>query len=428
MSHDDFEMSDVPFNMEKMLDGAIGHILKHQDSAEFIQWMLAHLPNFYTGNSLFQRGLFSAQNSNEDAVGADQIRRLAFSCARMIWNSTPLPRNQFKPEPMPLPGRNQLCYCGSGIKFKHCCIELSDLQTLSIEQVWVIVFDKLGKQLSAKAIRENHVPLEALGEIADEYFMSGQAKKAVSILAPLFEGTIRKTNDAADYALTILCNAYDDLGYHKKKQALLNKITDSVPRSALRSGAWQRLSTIHMDMGDVEEAWQAFNHAQRDDPNTISLAPLEVQLLNAQGDNDKASKRAGFWVRRLRRMGLHDDEMPLNFLIDVVENPNQAFANLATDIFDDETQGLRDWVDNNLERPAPGYQIVDDAAEESIDSQTDGIDNETEFEPCSDQFHHSFERIQATRQLAKLEKQWCKVFHLPKPFSTQDLSMSDMDP
>ena len=69
---------------------------------------------------------------------------------------------------------------------------------------------------------------------------------------------------------------------------MLQNIIDTVPRSPLRSGAWQRLSTIRIDNGDANGAWAAFQNAQRDDPKSLSLGLLEVQILNAQGRNEKA--------------------------------------------------------------------------------------------------------------------------------------------
>ena len=57
--------------------------------------------------------------------------------------------------------------------------------------------------------------------------------------------------------MSLLCDAYDFLGFNKKKDKLLATIVDSVARSPLRSGAWQRLSVMRMDRNDVEGAWQA---------------------------------------------------------------------------------------------------------------------------------------------------------------------------
>ena len=88
--------------------------------------------------------------------------------------------------------------------------------------------------------------------IAFYYLEVSQPKKAATLLAPLFDGNTRKTGDDAEDAMTLHCNALDDLGHKKKKIALLQKIIDTVPRSPLRSGAWQRLATIRMDKGDVD--------------------------------------------------------------------------------------------------------------------------------------------------------------------------------
>ncbi len=62
------------------------------------------------------------------------------------------------------------------------------------------------------AIGQGRVPTEALREMADQYSGQGQEERAVSLLESLFAGKIHKTNEAADYALNLLCNCYDELG------------------------------------------------------------------------------------------------------------------------------------------------------------------------------------------------------------------------
>ena len=66
--------------------------------------------------------------------------------------------------------------------------------------------------------------------------------------------------------------------------------------------------------GDGAEAWRAFQSAQQDDPKSLSLGMLEVQLLLSEGQSSRARERARFWIKQLRRQGLGDDEQALSFL------------------------------------------------------------------------------------------------------------------
>jgi len=88
----------------------------------------------------------------------------------------------------------------------------------------------------------------------------------------------------------------------------------------------------------------AFQNAQRDDPNSLGLGLLEVQILNAQGRNEKAKQRADFWVRKMRRAGVPDDKMPLAFLIEVARDPIEAFADLGLESVDDSVLLLKQWL------------------------------------------------------------------------------------
>ncbi len=462
MTDFDSDLDGIPLDLEAMVDDAIDQILAHEDPLLFLSWMREHIYDYYTDPEEYQPGLFSEPptvDPNRFVMDSAMARALATSFACMIWNGIPLPTNHFRPKPMTMPKRNDPCHCGSGKKYKHCCSQLPAIPSLSENEIWPVLFEKLDAQVAERAIREHHVPLGTLNLIAHDYLDSEQPKKALALLKPLFEGVIRKTNDDAEFALTLLCNAYDFLGYHKKKAALLRSIIDTVPRSPLRSGAWQRQATIRIDNDDADGAWVAFQNAQRDDPDAISLSVLEVQILNAQGRNEKCAERADFWVRRLRRAGLQDSEMPLTFLIDVVETPTGAFADLGLEMTGDAGRSLRQWLESVLERPVPKYTVsnpvgpVDPGDEHgsealrkqflshgmegdqiedtlrSLINQYDEIDDAGE-DPEDDilMLETGGMSLQTPDKLQELEKRWHAVFPMAKPFSVQEVPFGEYDP
>jgi Flp pilus assembly protein TadD len=454
--------SDFPLQMEALIEDSIEQIISHEDSQHFIGWMREHIDDYYTGPDLRQGGLFgesAVANPNQVILEPDMLRALAVNLAGMIWNSTPLPSNHFKLRPMPLPKRNDPCHCGSGKKYKQCCARLPATPALSTDEIWPILFEKLDKETAARAIRENHVPINALSTMAYEHLESNQPKKAAAL--PLFDGNIRKTNDDAEYALTLLCNTYDELGHNKKKTTLLQNIIDTVPRSPLRSGAWQRLSTIRIDNGDANGAWAAFQNAQRDDPKSMSLGLLEVQILNAQGRNEKARQRADFWVRQMRRAGVPDDDMPLAFLIEVARDPVEAFADFGLESVDDAGLLLKQWLEEVQDRPLPKYTICNEMPPTDLDEgvgmktlrkqlSSYGMDEDQieqalqEMKNKSGEIRDDVEEedledgdflpetdgksLQPPAKLAKLERDWHRIYPLNKPFSVHETPHEEEDP
>ena len=464
MAHSGFDLDDFPIDLETLIEDAIEQILADEDPQRFITWMREHIYDYYPGTDDRQQGLFSeppSSDPNQFVMDSEMARALAVNFATMIWNGVPLPSNHFKPRPMTMPKRNDPCHCGSGKKFKHCCAQLPALPLISVNEIWPIMFENLDKDVAARAIRENHVPLDALGMIACDYFEMDQPKKVVTLLEPLFDGMIRRTKDDAEYAMTLLCNAYDELGYHKKKTALLQNIIDTVARSPLRSGAWQREATIRIDNGDADGAWAAFQNAQRDDPKSFSLGLLEVQILNAQGRNEKARERADFWVRQLRRAGLEDDEMPLAFLIAVSQDPIEAFADLGLEMDDDAGLLLKEWLASVADRPVPDYTIGKEQTptefneEESIAMLRKQLSSRGLDQPQVDKALREFKEqievlqdddtedgldedlfviesngnlLEAPEQVKLLERDWHHIYPLDKPFSVHETPFGEDDP
>ena len=256
-----------PATLESLLEDAVAQILEYEDPTVLRDWLRAHLHEYYSGASL------------EQFAELQDSARLATGLGRAIWNATPLPGNDFRPRPLPAPGRNQPCPCGSGRKYKQCCARVPALPAFDSQLIWPFVLEQLPRESAREVIGRGLVPMEVLLELAYLQMENYHPKKGASLLEPLFAGQVRKPDEAHDYALNLLCNFYDELGYHKKKAALLQRIITTVRRSPLRSGALQRIAAIKMDDGDTAGAWKAFQEAQRDDPGSAGVGILEVQLL-----------------------------------------------------------------------------------------------------------------------------------------------------
>ncbi len=357
----DLDNYDPPIDFEALLEDAVANILSHEDPQQFMHWIQHHLHDYDTS-------LHQGFSENDEMLAA-----LALGIGRAIWNAAPLPSNHYRPKPIPAPGRNDRCPCGSGRKYKHCCGDLPALAPLDESALWPFVLDQLPVKTVDQLIATKRVPVEVLLDIATDAWDSGQEKKAVKLLAPLFDAPVTNTDEIHDYALNCLCNFYDDLGQSNKKHILIKRIIDTVPRSPLRSGAWQRMATMRIDQGDVDGAWEAFQRAQRDDPNALGIAVLEVQLLVSTNEMERAQARAQFWAKHMIRLGLEPDEPPLNFIHAVAQDPIQAMANVGLEIAGEAGQRLQSWLRDVDARPVPTYS-ASNTIESSEDVEEDAHD------------------------------------------------------
>ena len=425
----DFYAEQAPFDFEALLTDAVGEILRHEDPQKFLSWMRDHLPDYDTEEH--------PDLSRDPSI----FNTLASIMGRAIWNATPLPGHHFRPAPLPAPGRNDPCPCGSRRKYKQCCANAPSLPPLDTEEVWPLVVDLLSPKMLQQAIKQQRIPVMTLAMMAEDFAEEGRALKGIALLEPLFKAPIAKTDDRQEYVMNILCDLYDDCGSPDKKSDLLQHIVDSVPRSPLRAGAWQRLATICIDKGDSEGAWEAFRHAQRDDPDSLGIGLLEVQLLIGENRPEQARDRAQFWVKRLRRQGMEDDEQPLSFLLAAVSDPMQAMADVGTRMSGAAGQRMQAWLMSVMARPVPVYQML---ADEETDA--DAADISSEMESSGEQLDifgelpEDFPDDEVPEEildgqvlvppspLAALEAQWHEIFPLDKPFSVHDIPFEAADP
>lgn len=432
-----------PQELESLFVAAVTEILKHEDPDRFLDWCRKNLHKIY----------FSA-SPNQFADAQDQARVVA-AMGRGIWDAMPLPGNNFRPKPLPEPGRNKPCFCGSGKKYKHCCARVSSLPAFDSHFLWIQLVEQLPQAALQDAIGRGQVPTEALMDLADQYSGQGQAEKAAFLLEPLFAGNIHKTNEAYDYALNLLCNFYDELDQSEKKNALLKRIVETIRRSPLRSGAWQRLAAVRMDSGETKAAWDAFRRALQDDPGSMSIGVLEVQLLMAEERQNEAKSRAGFWVKQLRRTGLTGDEGPLEFLSAAARDPAAAMEDLGLMMADNAMQRLDEWLQTVAGRVVPEYGVAEEppvpgenlvktmglslqkmgVGQEELEKSTAMLSQQLELNiPCEpanedEEADDSMDSLflAPPPMISELEMHWREVFPLAKPFSVYDEPMGEWD-
>ncbi|MDO3377953.1 SEC-C metal-binding domain-containing protein [Geoalkalibacter halelectricus] len=439
--------SDDPIDLERLLPAAVARILKDEDPVGFRTWLAANLHD-YAGEML-------------KSAPAEMFRAMAVSLSFMIWNALPLPGNEFRPQPLDKPERNDPCPCGSGLKYKKCCSGAPPVPSLDTMLFWPLVLQNLPEARILQAAAQGQIPLEGLTLVAMHMMDEDRAREAIEILRPHFQQLPKKSRPMDDMALQILCDAFDALDLRDDKLALLERVTRESPRSPLRAGAWQRLAVIRIDEDNLTDAAQALENAMRDDPDEPSSAIIELQLLARQENWALIKARAQFWLRKLNRPGYDPEavESLVNLLEEAVENPQgvremleESYEDFAArEDLDEFCVRLLDWIAKGERRPLPAYRAMEeeDGADDEqqlkrrlrgmglgdkdiaealamLEEQKEQLLEEDDLSEEPDE--EDFSLILAPPPaLEDVETQWQRIFDLGKPFGTQEISDEDWD-
>jgi hypothetical protein len=336
-------------DLDFLLQRSVEEILKSEDPLVFQQWFQRYAepiaPNFFVPFS-----------GNPEA-----LKSFKPIFARYIWNRTALPGNNFRPLPIPKPERNQPCPCGSGKKYKQCCMHMETGQDpIPNLSLLPYVLDALTTKQRAE-LPYGYLSTEELEHVAREWMKVGRAKDSAKLLEGLFKD-MAKLDDRAEMAFDCLLDCYDELGNPLKKKKLLER-GSAAPNKRLRAAAMQRRCCILADHHEYAEAWALFQELQRLVPNDPSLSHLEIIILLNQGEKQRAAERAKFWVARLAR----DPDFSHGPLIEFLRNVAQgevtnAMSELAGNFGSDSTGLLA--LTENLPAPECHYTLepMDDSA------------------------------------------------------------------
>ncbi|MDH5525653.1 MAG: SEC-C metal-binding domain-containing protein [Desulfobulbaceae bacterium] len=376
-----------PVAADKFLADAVKEILTHEDQGRFFAWALNYLADAF-------------RRTNPAPFDFKEIQPLATNLAITIWNATPLPAI----------GRNSPCPCNSGKKFKKCCFVHNTPPLISTEEIWLELIEHLPAAQLQQALREHQIPMAAVGGSLADGLYADKPKKRAQLLEPFFEGDKIETGPDGAAALDLLLEAYESLGYWKKKETFISRLLHELPASPLRSAVFQRQATIVMDQGDTDGAWDLYKKAMKDTPNDPVLGILEIQLLLVEDRTEQAAQSARMWLSRARKQGFTDDDPVVQIFEAARHDPSAFIAQYEPGLGDDGTL-LLDWFDEIETRAIPAYDLQPFIGE---DPKNDSPDDE-EF------FKHHFEGNEASlktpKKIASLERRWAMLFPLEKPFS-----------
>jgi len=392
---------------ERVILEAVRQVLASRGSDQFLEWARTHIP--------------SALHLRDLDLDEVEVRRLAFLLGTAVWNATPQPSQGYRTAPLPPPPADSPCPCGSGNAYGRCCGGVQDLPMLSTDLIWELLLDDLPERELDEALAQGAVPRYLHARIADRWLEElDRPGRAVALLEPLFAGPLEKLGAELEPACDVLCDAYDQLNHWRKKRAFLARLCDQ-GSPPLKAAAWQRVSTMHIDAGDFEQARSAFESALRADPGSPSTALLEITLLAAQHKDAVARERARFWHHHFRRAGLPEEAL-LEFLRRAMEDPQEALVDSHSDALDPVLVDLHDWVKTACARPLPSYRPA------SIRSPMGGPPpNQLPlFDSPAGQAAGSPDgpgglpvELQAPGVVRRLETLWRAMFPALKPHSTQ---------
>lgn len=345
---------------------------------------------------------------------ASDMSRLLLNLMRTAWNSTPLASNHYRPSPLPELNRNDKCWCGSGLKYKQCCLRDTKLLIpIDSTTIWSFLLQALSPSEIKDAMNKHAIPASVLVYQAIEDVEAGDYRNALKKLEPLFDQKLDKANEDTCYAVNLLCNTYDELGMQSEKIDFLEKIKNTGSKP-LRSEAWQRLATLYIDQGDNDAAWDAFHTARHLDHTNPGIDLLEVSLLMGEKNLQKAQERAKFILRRMRKNGTYEDDELTQYLERIAADPEAGYEELYED---QELKVLSDWIEEVKDRPVPAYKV----------SEMPPFDIDDEVGDFANRASRKDYTYETPAKLKKLEKQWQKVFQGVETFGLNTLP-SDISP
>ncbi|MBN1142571.1 MAG: SEC-C domain-containing protein [Deltaproteobacteria bacterium] len=175
-------------DLEKLIPDAVAQALRDENPDNLLKWLREKLPEY-------------AEPGFWEEAPPGGLNAFAAQCRHLIWNSLPVPGNNFLPRPLPQPGRNDPGPCGSELKYKWCCAALPKPSSPDPLNLWPFVLDQVPKQKLDEALAKNRLPLEGVIAAAMNHLGDEGHEKAVDLLEPLFGGSLKKPRPGLEVAL-----------------------------------------------------------------------------------------------------------------------------------------------------------------------------------------------------------------------------------
>lgn len=327
-------------DMVQLQRAALAAIPQHPTAQSFLDWAREELPKQFP--EMFR----------DRASTPEENSRFAYWLARDLWNGVPLPTNRFRPKPLPRPKRNDVCPCGSGLKFKNCCSGVPPTDWPR-DVLWPLFAHSQPVEYWLQVARQ--LPAVGVLYVGERFREEERWEALVDLLEPRFAPGQNPSSQLVG-PLQWLCSAYDAL--HRtteKKDALLARLCASA-NGHIRGIAYLRLAATRHDRGDRETAWRAWRQADKALPGDPDVALIELTMLTAENQTDRVMQRVDFWLARLANDPEVGEES-LDAIRSFKVNPYRAMRLAGQEEADllsaPDAARLFDWLDAACERPLP---------------------------------------------------------------------------
>ncbi len=317
------------FDLERLIALCTLSIARGDDYATYARRMAEQLPD-----------VLPVQTDDPD--DAERRAHLALMLARMVWKHCPHPAHRYAAAPLPVPERNAPCYCGSGRKFKECCLPLEASLPNEPMNYLVALIEHLPKSRWHE-LAGSRVSVDMMTELIVDWQGDRRDADSIALLEPWFKDD-RHFSERYEPLVDMLLTAYANVHDTRRKIALLDRAM-ALGDKAIRGNALQRRASMAADSGDYRTAWTLFQQAQRMHPDSPSLSHLEVTLLLSEGREPEARDRARFWAARLARTADPAFDNLRGFLVSVAEKGHGALLEFAGTV-DPNIEMFKDYLGN----------------------------------------------------------------------------------
>ena len=269
-------------DLDALLAAAAARVVEGVDAHDFIAWFVEQSPIIAPGFGETLRH------------SSDGDLRAGF--ARALWNRFPQPANRFRPRPLPAPRRNDPCVCGSGRKYKQCCLAGEPGHgTMEVLPLLLHVLERYPDEALDALDAAPMDPEELLG-VLDTWAAEGEHERVVRLALPLFTSHRRLPRHAPE-VLEILLGHWPRGFREESFAALIEDLAGSRDADIALVAALERVRVHHER--DPEAAWALLRRELERFGEEPELASLEVDMLVEEGRGEEALAAAERWHPRL---------------------------------------------------------------------------------------------------------------------------------
>ena len=258
-------------------------LLVHEDLSTFQQAMSSTLSSFFYEEEMFSDTQFQS------------------GFAQVLFYNMPLPKRQFQSEKWHKPGRNDPCTCGSGKKFKQCCIHLDDFPANMADELFGMALVHTKTTLWNQLANHPDLPDKYRLMMAEMMLREGKPKKLWQLTHPLFDN-LDQINEKNIELVSLGFEALIELGHDKKRYNYMLTMSLFSSNKLVQAIGFQRLALYSADHQDLDKASIYLERARRIAPENPDLPIVEMSLLPRLVSDQELRDRARFWQKRIQKL------------------------------------------------------------------------------------------------------------------------------